>query len=286
MRHPSGLSTAVIIARLSLREAVRGRLVRAMGGCALVLLALFALACGQAMDAARQSPATAQEDLVGATLLGTSAFTVLLLGAFVAVFLTHGALRGDLERGMLQPLFVRPVSRAAVVLGRLAAGAGVAAAWTAGMWLLSALIMRVFGGWSAPAVVVPALALALAAALVAVCATAASSLAGPMAAGAGTLALVGIGFTFGLVAQLGATLGVADLRRVADVASAVLPFEALYRHVLHELDAGLGDLTRLGISTGPFGGAHAAGPWLLPWVGVWTALLVLLVVRRARSSAG
>ena len=38
-------------------------------------------------------------------------FATLFLGAVLAVFLTLGAVRGDAERGLLQPLLVRPLGR-------------------------------------------------------------------------------------------------------------------------------------------------------------------------------
>ena len=47
----------------------------------------------------------------GATLLGLSMFATLFLGAILAVFLTLNAVRGDAERGLLQPMIVRPLPR-------------------------------------------------------------------------------------------------------------------------------------------------------------------------------
>ena len=51
-------------------------------------------------------------------------FGTLFLGAVLAVFLTLGAVRGDAERGLLQPLLVRPVSRRTLLLGALRRGRG------------------------------------------------------------------------------------------------------------------------------------------------------------------
>ena len=44
--------------------------------------------------------------LAGSTLFGLAMFTMLFLGAVLAVFLTLGAVRGDAERGLLQPIVV------------------------------------------------------------------------------------------------------------------------------------------------------------------------------------
>ena len=40
---------------------------------------------------------------------GLAMFAILFLATILAVFLTLGAVRGDAERGLLQPLVVRPV---------------------------------------------------------------------------------------------------------------------------------------------------------------------------------
>ena len=58
-------------------------------------------------------------------------FTILFLGAVLAVFLTLGAVRGDAERGLLQPLVVRPVGRTSLLLGRFAGAAAVCALYVA-----------------------------------------------------------------------------------------------------------------------------------------------------------
>ena len=46
-------------------------------------------------------------------------FTTLFLGTVLAIFLTLGAVRGDAERGLLQPLVVRPLGRTSLLLARL-----------------------------------------------------------------------------------------------------------------------------------------------------------------------
>ena len=51
--------------------------------------------------------------LVGATVLGLAMFATMFLGVVLAVFLTLGVVRGDAERGLLQPLVVRPLGRSA-----------------------------------------------------------------------------------------------------------------------------------------------------------------------------
>ena len=57
----------------------------------------------------RRRPTTSTSPVfAGAMLLGLAMFATFFLGTVIAVFLTLGGVRGDAERGLLQPLVVRP----------------------------------------------------------------------------------------------------------------------------------------------------------------------------------
>lgn len=274
--------SALLIAGSSVRELRRAPALVALGAAALVLLTLFAFASRRAIDAARTAGGTETVDLVGATLLGTAAFAVFLLSAVVATFATHAAVRGDAERGLLQALLVRPVDRSAVFAGRTLAGAACAALTAATLWTSAALAIRVVAGWTPPEVLRPALALAAAGALVAVTCATLSTVLRATAAGAATLALVGLGITVGLLADLGAVLALQDLVTAADVVSAALPFEAFYREALAGARAGIVDLPVSAIGVGAFGGAERMALADLAWSGLWAVGIVAAGVVRAR----
>ena len=129
------MSGALIVARYALREAVRRRVILVVLLLTVGFLALYGLGCaahlrrGERARGATTRSTTACSP--GSTLLGLSMFTTLFLGAVLAVFLTLGAVRGDAERGLLQPLVVRPVGRTSLLLGRFA---GAAAGLRASTW--------------------------------------------------------------------------------------------------------------------------------------------------------
>src|SRR6266545_1040223 len=58
------------------------------------------------------------QTFAGAFLFGMAMFGTLFLGVVLAVFLTLGVVRGDAERGLLQPLVVRPIGRSTVLAAR------------------------------------------------------------------------------------------------------------------------------------------------------------------------
>ena len=56
-------------------------------------------------------------------------------------------MRGDAERGLLQPLVVRPVGRTSLLLGRFAGAAAVCALYVAPSTAAAVLITGVAGDW-------------------------------------------------------------------------------------------------------------------------------------------
>ena len=120
------MSGAVIVARYALREAVRRRVILVVLVLTVGFLALYALGSKLTFDEVNALAADDQLDdrvLAGSTLFGLAMFTTLFLGTVLGVFLTLGAVRGDAERGLLQPIVVRPVGRTSLLLGRYAGAA-------------------------------------------------------------------------------------------------------------------------------------------------------------------
>jgi ABC-type transport system involved in multi-copper enzyme maturation permease subunit len=85
--------------------------------------------------------------VTGATVLGLGMFATLFLGTVLAIFLTLGVVRGDAERGLLQPLVVRPVGRATLLLSRFMAAAGVCAVYVAVLFTIETVTTGLIGGW-------------------------------------------------------------------------------------------------------------------------------------------
>ena len=218
--------------------------------------------------------------LTGSTLLGLSMFTTLFLGAVLASFLTLGAVRGDAERGLLQPLVVRPVGRDALLAGRLAAAALVCCGYVLAMYALSVLITGAAGGWWPDNVVSPGIGLAVGVLVIAALSLLGSVFLTATANGIAVFMLFGTGLAAGLLGQIGEALSVESLGRVADVTSWLLPFEALYQAGLSALTADAGGVTDVIVQLGPFGGAQEGGPLL--WL--WTLAYLGLVAYATRTA--
>jgi ABC-type transport system involved in multi-copper enzyme maturation permease subunit len=270
------VSGALIVARYALREAVRRRVILVVLLLTVGFLALYGLGCVVTFDEVNSLEAGDQIDdrvLAGSTLLGLSMFTTLFLGAVLAVFLTLGAVRGDAERGLLQPLVVRPVGRTSLLLGRFAGAAGVCAVYVVLVYAASVLVTGITGGWWPDRALGPGVGLVLAVLVIAAISLLGSIFLSSTANGIAVFMLFGAGLAAGLLGQIGDALAVQTLEDVAKVSSWLLPFEALYQAGLHGLTAETSGITGVIVQLGPFGGAQAAGPGLWVWTVVYLALL-------------
>jgi Cu-processing system permease protein len=271
------MSGAAIIAVFSLRESLRRRVFAVVGLLTLAFLALYGLGTWQLFDSVGEFEEPIEgvdaRIVAGATILGLAMFATLFLGTILAVFLTLGAVRGDAERGLLQPVLVRPVHRRTVLVGRFAAAASVCGVYVIVVFLIATVITWTFSDWWPDRTLGPALQLAAAVTILAALSLAGSVLLSANANGIGVFMLFGAGLTAGLLGQIGEALGSRTLDRVADVVSWVLPFEALYQAALAAITTDTVGFTRLAINLGPFGGAEAASPLLWPFVLAYLALV-------------
>jgi ABC-2 type transport system permease protein len=269
---------ALIIASFALQESVRKRVFIVVALLTVAFLALYGLGTWQIAKSADEIGDTNSNGIegrvvAGATLLGLSMFATLFLGAILAVFLTLNAVRGDAERGLLQPLLVRPISRATFLAGRFIAAASVCAAYVIAVFVASAVITDIFVDWWPDRIVGPALELGVAVAIIAALALAGSVVLSSTANGIAIFMLFGAGLTAGLLGQIAEALSSDTLADVSKGASWVLPFEALYQSALSHVTADTVGFTRFAIDLGPFGGAQAFGAGLWPYVVLYSAAI-------------
>jgi Cu-processing system permease protein len=277
------LTGALVVARYAMQECVRRRVIPVVLVLTVLFLALYALgaeiAFREVEDFAGEDPLDEQV-LTGSTLFGLAMFTTLFLGAVLAAFLTLGAVRGDAERGLLQPLVVRPVGRTSLLLGRFGGAAVVCAAYVAAVYTASLLITGIAGGWWPDSPVLPGLGLVAAVLVIAALSLLGSVFLSATANGIAVLMLFGAGLAAGLLGQIGDALSVDTLETVAQVSAWLLPFEALYQDGLEALTEDVRGVTGVVVRLGPFGGAQEGGPLL--WV--WTLGYLGLVGFAARTA--
>ncbi|MBV9487752.1 MAG: ABC transporter permease subunit [Frankiaceae bacterium] len=251
-----------VIARLALQEAVRRRVLLVVAVLTLASAVLYFIGCLSLKHHVGGFLATQNIDpIVPATLLGLASFGTLFLGSVLSVFLTAGAVRGDADRGLVQPLVVRPVGRGAYLAGRALAALVISATYVLVVSIGATVMTRLFFAELPPAAWQAIPPLVLGVCVVTVVTLLVSCLLSTVATGISVLMAYGAGLVAGLLGEIGHTLGANTLSSIADGVSYALPFEAMYRDALNKLSpAGpLGQLVQLG----PLGGARSGG------IGLW-----------------
>jgi ABC-type transport system involved in multi-copper enzyme maturation permease subunit len=283
------LSSFLTIAAYGLREAVRRRALVVVLVLTAGFLGLYWLGVDFAFEEVRRNGGDSVEGVevetvAGATLLGLAMFATLFLGAVLAIFLTVGAVRGDAERGLLQPLIVRPVSRSVFLLARFLGAATVAAVYVLVVYFAAAGLTNAAGGWTPDRLVAPGLELAAAVVVITALAVLGSVLLSATANGIALFMLFGAGLVGGLLGQIGGALKSGTLETVAERMAFALPFEALYQDALYRITADTYGLTAFVLELGPFGGADPAGArlplWILLYLGVVAAAATAAFARR------
>ena len=274
------MSDALAIAAHSLREAVRRRVLLVVALLTAAFLGLYALAAFEAFDSLEPAGGgfvpIDERALAGGTLLGLAMFVALFLGVVLAVFLTLGAVRGDAERGLLQPLVVRPVGRTTLLIGRLLAASAVCAPYVVTVFLAATLITHAAGDFTPGSLVVPAAGLALGVVTVVAISLLGSALLGTTANGIAIFMVFATGLAAGLLGQIGDALDVDSLTTASSVISWIVPFEALYLNGLHALTADIDGAAGVIVRLGPFGGASDVGAGIWPWAVAWSAAVLAL----------
>jgi Cu-processing system permease protein len=138
------------IAGYALREALRRRVLTVVVVLTVAFLALFWLGVREAFDESQSLsavPDLEEQTLVGATLVGLAMFVTLFLGTVLAVFLTLSAVRGDAERGLLQPIVVRPIGRTTLLVARFAAASAVCVVYVELVFAAAVVLTGATGDW-------------------------------------------------------------------------------------------------------------------------------------------
>ena len=268
-----------IIAGYALREALRRKVFAVVLLLTTGFLALYWLANHYVFRDIRNVGAPAgiePRPFAGAFMIGLAMFSTLFLGVVLAVFLTLGAVRGDAERGLLQPLVVRPVSRSTLLLARWLGAIGVCTPYVIAVYAAAMVITGLTGHWWPDHIVVPALELAFGVAIVAALSLLGSVFLTATANGIAIFMVFGAGLVSGLLGSIGHALNSARLEHWATIVAWLAPFEALYQDGLREITANTTGLTGYLLQLGPFGGANTGGTGVRLWACAYLAIVAVV----------
>jgi ABC-type transport system involved in multi-copper enzyme maturation permease subunit len=270
----------IVIARLTIRELVRRRVVWVLAALTILSVTLVAWGLDRLVSLARADGTNEIEIRIGVSqILIMIAFMFSFVLAMTAAFVGAPAIGGDLESGVALAILARPLRRAEVLLGRWLGSAVVVVGYTAASGLLAIAVATRVAGYGPPE---PFLAVAFLSgqALVLLTLTLAlGSVLPSIAAGAIAVVGFGLGWMAGVLAGVAAAFGVGLLGQVAEISRWVFPSDGLWRGVIYGLEPPLvvmlatGNLPRYA-DANPF---YASGPPPLPFV-IWSIAWIALVL--------
>jgi Cu-processing system permease protein len=274
------VSNVAVVVGYGFREAVRRKVFAVVLLLTAAFLFLFWLANHYVFaDLAHiQPPQDVHVDtrtFAGSFLVGLAMFATLFLGVVLAVFLTLSVVTGDAERGLLQPLVVRPVGRSTLLFSRFAGASLVCAAYVLAVYFLGVCIVGLTGHFWPSVVVWPGVELAAAVIIVTALSCLGSVLLSSTANGIMVFMLFGAGLVAGLLGSIGHALNSHAIKHASTIASWVLPFEALYQDALRMLTQNQSGLTGFLLQLGPFGGAYVHGWPIRIWAIAYTGAIGL-----------
>jgi ABC-2 type transport system permease protein len=275
------VTAVATIVGYGLREALRRKVFAVVLFLTLGFLGLYWLANHYVFrDVENISPPVGIDarTFAGAFMFGLAMFATLFLGVVLAVFLTLGVVRGDAERGLLQPLVVRPLGRSTLLFARWLGAVAVCAPYVVGVYVAAMLITGLTGHWWPDHVVVPGLELAAGVAIVAALSLLGSVFLTATANGIAVFMIFGAGLVAGLLGSIGHALNSHTLQHSAKIAAWLIPFEGLYQDGLREITANTSGFTGFLLQLGPFGGAYTGGTLLRLWALAYLALVGIVAV--------
>ncbi|MBV8562718.1 MAG: ABC transporter permease [Actinobacteria bacterium] len=277
------MSSVLTIAGYGFREAVRRRVFAVVILLTAVFLALFWLANHYVVNelATISPPADVHVDtrtFAGAFLFGLAMFATLFLGVVLAVFLTIGVVSGDAERGLLQPLVVRPVGRSTLLLSRFLGAGAVTTVYVLAVYWIAMLITGETVRWWPAAKVAPGIELAGGVLVVIALSLLGSVGLSSTANGIAVFMLFGAGLVAGLLGSIGQALNSHAIRHASTIVAWALPFEALYQDGLRLIAANENGIAGFLLRLGPFGGAYVHGWGIRVWAAAYLAIALAIAL--------
>jgi ABC-type transport system involved in multi-copper enzyme maturation permease subunit len=278
--------TVLTIAGLTLREASRRRVLYALAGLTIALLALSGWGFSRlAAESGFATLTSGQARLVASQLLNLVMFGMSLIAALGTAFLAGPTLAGEVESGISLAVLARPVRRSAVLLGKWLGLVVFGSGYVAIAGLAQCLVVHLTVDYWPPD---PAAALALLAGQTIVLLTLAlllSTVISPMASGVVAVGLFGATWVAGVVGGIGEALGNDGVARVGTISRILLPTDGLWRGAMHGFQD-VSAFTQLGpereafpfISAAPLTAAYLA--WAVVWVAMVWGLAALTFLRR------
>lgn len=232
---------ALVIARLTLREALRKRMIWGVLALSLLFMMLYFWGFTQVRDEFREAAARRAQsgggnrgqiltfDLIATIMVGLGFYTINFLGGVMTIFAAVGTVAGEIETGTFQAIVPKPLARWELVVGKYLGFAAMIVAYLGIMSVWVLVTARIVASYT-PANILPATALVMLVSLILLAVTVlGSTVMQTMANGVVVFMLYGGAMLGGLLENLGSILNIQSLINIGVITSLVLPSDVIWR---------------------------------------------------------
>jgi ABC-type transport system involved in multi-copper enzyme maturation permease subunit len=267
------MSLTFAIAALTVKEAVRRRLLLAFVAISVVIVGLSAWGFDHLTRANNLTSGETHIAVPDALILFMFMFSFVV--ALSASAIASPSISMEVESGVLMTVVTRPIRRTEVLLGKWLGLAALLAGYAVVVCALEFVVVDWVSGYLPPNPVVATAYLLIEGALLLTLALFLSTRMPVIAAGVIGVAVFGAGWLAGVVGTLGTTFHISALRTVGAVGRVLIPTDGLWHGAIYYLEPSSltsGQLVEAG--NGPFY-ALAAPSWpYLLWVVCWFLIVI------------
>ena len=272
------MNPTVTIAALTIKEAVRRRLLLAFVAISVVIVGLSAWGFDRLSHTNSLTSGETNLAVPQALILFMFMFSFVL--ALSASAIASPAISAEVESGVLMTIVTRPVRRTEVLIGKWLGLATLLAGYAAGVCALEFGVVRLTSGFVPPNPVLVTVYLFAEGALLLTLALFLSTRVPVIAAGVIGIAVFGAGWLAGVVGTLGTAFNIAALRTVGQVGRFLLPTDGLWHAAIYYLQSPslIAQHLAEGGRQDPFY-AQGAPSWAyLLWVACWFLIVLSAAV--------
>lgn len=266
------------IATLTMREALRRRLVAALAAISVALAGISAWGFYRLSHSSQVTTGESNAALPIAFILFMFMFSFIV--ALSASAIASPAVSSEVDSGVLASVVTRPLRRSDVLLGKWLGLAAILAGYTAFVCGLQVAVVAVVSGYVPPDPVAAGAFLFAEGAVLLTLVLLLSTRLSALAAGVVGVALFGMAWLAGVVGTLGDSLHIPAMRTASDVSQYVLPTDGLWHGAIYYLEPSaylMSKLTQGGEQEPFFSPSAPAWPYLT-WAGIWLVLILALGV--------
>lgn len=224
--------TVLTIAGLTVREASRRKVLRALAAMTVLLLGLSAWGFSH-INSEFGGLTTGEAKFAASNVLNLVMFGISLIAALGTAFLAGPTMAGEVESGQALAMLARPIRRSGVLVGKWLGLVAFGAGFVTIAGLAQFVIVQVTVGYWPPQPVVGLLYLAGQTTVLLTLALLLATVISPMASGIVAVGVFGATWIAGVVGGVGQALGNDGVAQVGTVSRMLLPTDGLWRGAMH-----------------------------------------------------